>query len=82
MGGGHSHGRRTLSKRQGASPSADGKSHIAEMTTCTMMGPVQRSDQIWIDALYDFNTHQGMTSPSGAYTEIMGIAIMYLAADN
>jgi hypothetical protein len=82
MGGGHHHGRRSLSKRQGTGPSADGKSHIAEMTTCSLMGAVSRSDSIWIDAQYDFNTHAGMTSPSGAYTEVMGIAIMYLAADN
>jgi len=87
MGGGHSHGRRMIQgrhrmeKRQGASPSADGKEHIQKMSTCSMMGAVAPTDQIWIDAQYDFSKHKGFQSPSGAYTEVMGIAIMYLAAD-
>jgi hypothetical protein len=45
------------------------------------MGPVTRNDQIWIDAQYDFKSHKGMQSKTGTYTEVMGIAIMYLAAD-
>jgi len=80
-GGGHSHGRRSIEKRQGNGPSADGKEHIQKMTTCSMMGPVSPNDQIWIDAQYDFNKHKGFQSKSGAFTEVMGIAIMYLAAD-
>jgi len=81
-GGGHSHGRRTaLQRRQGASPSSDGKEHIQKMSTCSMMGAVNPTDQIWIDADYDFNKHKGFQSKSGAFTEVMGIAIMYLAAD-
>jgi len=79
-GGGHGHGRRMIEKRQGAGPeSTDGKEHIQQMSTCTMMGAVSPSDQIWIDAEYDFNKHKGFQSPSGAFTEVMGIAIMYLA---
>jgi hypothetical protein len=80
-GGTHSHGR-MIEKRQGAGPaSVDGKEHIQQMGTCTLMGPVTRSDQIWIDAEYDFTKHQGMQSKSGSFTEVMGIAIMYIAAD-
>ena len=86
-GGGHAHGRtvaerRSLSKRQGNGPSVDGKEHISQMSTCVMMGPVKASDNIWIDAEYDFNKHTGMQSKTGAFTEVMGIAIMYIATDN
>jgi len=87
MGGGHAHGRtvserRSISRRQAEGPgSADGKSHIQQMSTCSLMGAVKKSDTIWIDAEYDFNKHVGMQSKSGAFTEVMGIAIMYIAAD-
>jgi hypothetical protein len=87
MGGGHAHGRtvserRSIAKRQANGPtSSDGKSHIQQMSTCSLMGPIKRSDQIWIDAQYDFNKHNGMQSKAGSYTEVMGIAIMYIAAD-
>jgi len=84
MGGGHGHGRRGiggLEKRQGNGPSSDGKSHIQEMSTCRDMGRVKSSDQIWIDAEYDYQKHAGMTSKTGKNTEVMGIAIMYLASD-
>jgi hypothetical protein len=82
-GEGHSHGRRnSLERRQGSGPkSVDGKEHIQQMSTCSMMGAVTPTDQIYIVAEYDFNKHKGFQSPSGAYTEVMGIAIMYLAAD-
>jgi hypothetical protein len=75
MGGGHAHGRRDLTKRQGTGPSSDGKAHIKEMTTCTQMGEVSPNDNIWIDAQYDFNTYKGMQSKSGAYTEVMGVSL-------
>jgi hypothetical protein len=68
-----------IEKRQGNGPAADGKEHIQKMSTCSLMGPVSPTDQIWIDAEYDFNKHKGFQSPSGAFTEVMGIAIMYLA---
>jgi hypothetical protein len=83
--GGHAHGRRR--ETLGASPadkpgaSSDGKSHIQEMSTCTNMGPIKAGDVFKIDAVYEFGLHEGMKSKSGSYTEIMGIAIMYAAAN-
>ncbi|KAF2670530.1 hypothetical protein BT63DRAFT_240512 [Microthyrium microscopicum] len=82
--GGHSHGRRSethsLARRDGPE-AADGKDHIKEMTTCSMMGGLTKGDKIRIDAVYDFNAHEGGKSKAGAYTEVMGIAILYAAAD-
>jgi hypothetical protein len=79
VGGGHAHGRkRSIMDKPGSS---DGKSHIQEMSTCSLMGPVKVGDKFNIDAVYDFGMHEGMKSPAGQYTEIMGIAIMYAAAD-
>ena len=83
MGGGHAHGRRAkdvLTRRDGPA-SADGKAHIRLMTTCSSMGPIKKGDQIFIDAVYDFQKHEGMKSKAGAYTEVMGIAILYAAAE-
>jgi hypothetical protein len=81
--GGHSHKRRStgLTKRDG--PSNDGKLHISTMSTCTNMGRMSKGDKIGIKAYYDFNQHEGMKSgpKSGAYSPIMGIAILYAAAD-
>jgi hypothetical protein len=58
VSGGHSHGRRGLERRQGNGPAADGKEHIREMSTCKLMGPVKPTDQIWIDAEYDYQKHK------------------------
>jgi len=59
----------------------DGKPHIKAMTVCTNMGKIKKGDTFYIDANYDFTKHEGMKSPAGAYTEVMGIAIMYAAAN-
>lgn len=81
--GGHSHKKRStgLSRRDG--PSTDDKLHISTMTTCTNMGRMSKGDKISIKAYYDFNKHEGMkTGPTSArYAPVMGIAIMYAAAD-
>jgi len=55
---------------------ADGKPHIREMSTCTMMGKINKGDRIHIEANYEFSKFPGMKA-----TEIMGIAIMYAAMD-
>jgi hypothetical protein len=59
---------------------ADGKSHIAEMSTCSNLGMINRGDKLWIEANYDFNKHAGMKS-NNRYAAVMGIAIMYAAAE-
>lgn len=88
VGGAHGHGRRStlhsgLDRRDGPGgpAAADGKPHIGQMTTCSMMGRLKKGDRVKIDAAYDFNKYAGAKSPSGSYTEVMGIAIMYAAAD-
>jgi hypothetical protein len=60
---------------------SDGKPHINVMTTCSNLGPIKKGDTVFIDANYDFNKFEGMKSKAGAFTEIMGIAIMYAAAN-
>lgn len=45
------------------------------------MGRIAKGDKVRIDASYDFKQHEGMKSKAGAYTEVMGIAILYAAAD-
>jgi hypothetical protein len=80
--GGHSHKRRStgLARRDG--PSTDGKLHISTMSTCTNMGRMSKGDKISIKAYYDFNKHAGMKiGTSAKYAPVMGIAIMYAAAD-
>jgi arginase family enzyme len=61
-GGGHSHGRTVIEKRQANGPAPIGGEHIKEMTTCSGLGPVKKTDQIWIDADYDFNKHSKPSS--------------------
>jgi hypothetical protein len=60
----------------------DGQAHISSMTTCGMMGRINKGDEFQIKANYDFKKFQGMKSPEGKYTGVMGIAVMYAAADN
>jgi hypothetical protein len=60
----------------------DGQAHISSMTTCAMMGRIKKGDEVQIKANYDFSRFQGMRSPQGNYTGVMGIAVMYAAADN
>jgi hypothetical protein len=62
--------------------SDDGLAHISSMTVCSMIGRIKKGDQVQIKANYDFNRFQGMKSPEGKYTGVMGIAVMYTAADN
>jgi hypothetical protein len=86
MGGGHAIKRRQADGRYSSIPmdvpgSFDGKSHIQETSTCSMMGPITKGDQFTIDALYDFGLHEGRKSPAGQYNEIMGIAVLYAAVD-
>jgi hypothetical protein len=85
MGTTHGHGRydtgTKMVKRDGPHGN-DGLAHISSMTTCAMMGGIKKGDEIQIKANYDFNKFQGMKSPEGKYTGVMGIAVMYAAADN
>lgn len=85
MGTSHSHGRYEAStkiiKRDGPHGN-DGLAHISSMTTCAMMGRIKKGDEVQIKANYDFGRFQGMKSPEGKYTGVMGIAVMYAAADN
>ncbi|TLD18682.1 hypothetical protein E2P81_ATG11592 [Venturia nashicola] len=76
-------GRRSLGRRDGphgaggAAPgTTDGKAHIREMSTCSMMGKINKGDKVHIEANYEFSKFPGMKA-----TEIMGIAIMYAAMD-
>jgi len=59
----------------------DGMAHIKQMTTCSALGPLKKGDKIFIDANYDFTKYAGMKSKQGAYTEVMGIAILYAAVN-
>jgi hypothetical protein len=75
-------GAKRITRRDGGPHStSDGKAHINVMTTCSNLGPIKKGDAVHIDANYDFNKFEGMKSKAGAYTEIMGIAIMYAAAN-
>jgi hypothetical protein len=79
--GGKSPARVGILKRDGPH-NDDGLAHITSMTTCAMMGRIKKGDEVQIKANYDFGKFQGMKSPEGKYTGVMGIAIMYAAADN
>jgi hypothetical protein len=59
-----------------------GDNHIKKMSTCSSLGPLKKGDRIYIDANYDFGKFEGMKSKAGAYTEVMGIAILYIAVKN
>jgi hypothetical protein len=75
-------GAKGIARRDGGPhKTSDGKPHINIMTTCSNLGPIKKGDAVYIDANYDFNKFEGMKSKAGAYTEIMGIAIMYAAAN-
>jgi len=69
-----------MTRRDGGPHGAnDNMAHIKQMGTCSALGPIKKGDTIFIDANYDFNKFQGMKSKAGAYTEVMGIAILYVA---
>jgi hypothetical protein len=70
----HSHGR-----RDGPHNANDGMAHIKQMSTCSAMGPVKKGDTIFIDANYDFGKYMGMKKNTGGYSDVMGIAILYMA---
>ena len=63
-------------RRDGPHAASDGKPHIRDMSTCTMMGKIKKGDKVHIEANYDYDQFPGMKA-----TEIMGIAIMYAAMD-
>ena len=68
-----------MSRRKRDGLVKDGMAHIKQMSTCNALGPIKKGDTVFIDANYNFNQHMGMKSKAGAYTEVMGIAILYLA---
>ncbi|KAF2397653.1 hypothetical protein EJ06DRAFT_130049 [Trichodelitschia bisporula] len=68
-------------KRDGPHDMNDGMAHIKQMSTCSELGPLKKGDKIFIDANYDFAKFAGMKSKAGAYTEVMGIAILYAAVN-
>jgi hypothetical protein len=61
--------------------SSNDKAHVKKISTYSNLGPVKKGDAIHIDANYDFNKHEGSKSKVGAYTEVMGIAIIYGVAN-
>jgi hypothetical protein len=65
--------------RRDGGPHKPGEVHIKQMSTCSALGPLKKGDTIYIDAAYDFQKFAGMKSKAGAYTEVMGIAILYIA---
>lgn len=65
--------------RRDGGPHKSGEAHIKQMGTCSALGPLKKGDTIFIDANYDFGKFAGMKSKAGAYTEVMGIAILYIA---
>jgi hypothetical protein len=66
-------------KRDGPHNANDGMAHIKQMSTCSAMGPIKKNDTIHIDANYDFDKYMGMKTNSGGYSDVMGIAILYMA---
>jgi hypothetical protein len=67
------------SKRDGPHNANDGMAHIKQMSTCSAIGPIKKGDTIFIDANYDFTKFMGMKKNTGGYSDVMGIAILYLA---
>jgi hypothetical protein len=65
--------------RRDGGPHKAGEVHIKQMSTCSALGPLKKGDTIFIDANYDFGKFAGMKSKAGSYTEVMGIAILYIA---
>jgi hypothetical protein len=65
--------------RRDGGPHKAGEVHIKQMSTCSALGPLKKGDTIFIDANYDFQKFAGMKSTKGAYTDVMGIAILYIA---
>lgn len=65
--------------RRDGGPHKAGEAHIKQMGTCSALGPIKKGDTVYIDANYDFGKYAGMKSKAGAYTEVMGIAILYIA---
>lgn len=65
--------------RRDGGPHKPGEVHIKQMSTCSALGPLKKGDTVFIDANYDFQKFAGMKSNKGSYSDVMGIAILYIA---
>lgn len=65
--------------RRDGGPHKAGEVHIKQMGTCSALGPLKKGDTVFIDANYDFQKFAGMKSNKGSYSDVMGIAILYIA---
>jgi hypothetical protein len=80
---GHMHEKRSAM----ANPSTNkglnrkGQKHISTMSVCWDLGRIFRQDGIYITASYDFSAHEPMKSASGGLAPVMGIALVFAAAD-
>jgi hypothetical protein len=80
--GGHMHKRSVMANSTtGKLPDKDGKKHINTMSVCWDLGRISREDGIYITASYDFNAHEPMKAASGGLAPVMGIAMIFAAAD-
>lgn len=81
--GGHMHEKKPAmaSLSTNKRPSMDGKKHISTMSVCWDLGRISSDDGIYITASYDFNAHEPMKSASGGLASVMGIALIFAAAD-
>jgi hypothetical protein len=84
-GTGNNHGRHIANndifKRDGPHNN-DRQAHISSMTTCAIISRIKKGDQIQIKANYNFNKFTGIKSPEGKYIRVIGITVIYTAADN
>lgn len=65
--------------RRDGGPQKAGEAHIKQMGTCSSLGPLKKGDTVSIDANYDLQKYAGMKSNKGSYSDVMGIAILYVA---
>jgi hypothetical protein len=81
--GGHVHMKRSMmaNPSTNGSPTKAGKKHISAMSVCWDLGRISRDDGIYITASYDFNAHEPMKAASGGFAPVMGIAMVFAAAD-
>jgi hypothetical protein len=80
---GHAHRKRSMTANLSRSKrtNKDGKPHINTMSVCWDLGRIFRDDGIYITASYDFSAHQPMESATGGLAPVMGIALVFAAAD-
>jgi hypothetical protein len=56
-----------------------GMAHISNDLVCNMMGTLNKDDPLHVQAFYNMQEHMPMKNVKGELSQVMGIAILYVA---